>query len=350
MGRVTMVEVAALARVSPKTVSNVMRGHPHVRAEVRERVRLAAAELGYRPDVRGRSLKTGRTGAIALALPDVRLPYFGELAHAVFESAAEVGLHVLIRETGASREGEAAVLSSLEAGVVDGMLYYAASIDSEEVDALRGSLPLVHLGENPAVEAVDSVTIDNVGAAREVAAHLLALGRHRIAFLGHELVELTETSRLRIEGYRAALAGAGVPAPAELLVPRRQVEAAAAADALTAALDAGLEVDALMCRDDLAAIGALQVLHSRGLAVPQDVAVTGWDDIALAAFTAPPLTTVRADTGSLAATAVHLLRERIEGETGPGRHERTIPHRLVVRDSAPSVPVGPGDHLRAKTT
>lgn len=330
-----MVEVAALAGVSPKTVSNVMRAYKHVRPDVRERVQAAAAELGYRPDVRGRSLATGRTSKIALAVPDLRLPYFAELAHDVIAVASRLGLHVLVRETNASREGEQAALRSWESGIVDGMLYYAANLTADEILATRGDLPLVQLGENPVGGAFDQVTADDETAARQVAEHLIRAGRRRIAFLGHEADELTETSRQRLAGYRAALAAAGLAEDPALVIPREHVGADETVTALRTALESGIRPDAIMCRDDLAAIGALHALKAAGLSCPEDVAVTGWDDIALATVVDPPLTTIRVDREELVRLALELLAERIDGEDSAGRHAQ-VGHRLVIRASAPA--------------
>ena len=182
---------------------------------------------------------------------------------------------------------------------------------------------------------MDRVMIDNVQAAREVTEHLLRLGRRRIGFVGHEAHVLTETSRQRILGYQEALEGAGLRADPALLMPSESIRAADAVASVGRALDAGLEVDALVCRDDLAAIGTLRALAERGIRVPDDVAVTGWDDIRLSAVTFPSLTTVSPDLTALVERALALLFERIAGYDGAGRHE-IVPHRVVVRESAPA--------------
>jgi DNA-binding LacI/PurR family transcriptional regulator len=318
-----------------KTVSNVVRNRPHVSERMRERVQRAIDELGYRPNLVARRLATGRTGFIALAFADVGIPYFAELARTMTRAAEAYGYRVLLEETDATLEGERELLASSEAGQVDGMIIQPSVMSSAEIARHRSDLPIVLLGETIAPLTMDRVMIDNVQAAREVTEHLLRLGRRRIGFVGHEAHALTETSRQRILGYQEALEGSGLRADPGLLMPSESIRAADAVASVGRALDAGLEVDALVCRDDLAAIGTLRALAERGIRVPDDVAVTGWDDIRLSAVTFPSLTTVSPDLTALVERALALLFERIAGYDGAGRHE-IVPHRVVVRESAPA--------------
>jgi len=334
MGGVRLQDVAELAGVSMKTVSNVVRDYPHVSPRMRERVQRAIDELGYKPNMMGRRLATGKTGLIALAFADVGIPYFAELARVVSRSAERRGYRVLLEETDATLEGERALVASSEAGLVDGMLFQPSVMSSAEIARHRSDLPMVLLGETAAPLTMDRVMIDNVRAAEEVTSRLIATGRRRIGFVGHERAGLTETSRQRIAGYQQALETAGIAVDPGLLIPSAAISAVGAVDAVGAALDGGLKIDALVCRDDLAAIGALRALQERGTRVPEDVAVTGWDDISLSAVTFPSLTTVSPDLDTLADRALSLLIERMSGHDGMGRHE-IVPHRIVVRESAP---------------
>jgi DNA-binding LacI/PurR family transcriptional regulator len=302
---------------------------------MRSKVQLAIDELGYRPNVTARRLATGRTGMLALAVPDIALPYFAELAKTVIAAAAERGYRVLIEQTWGSLDEERALMQASEAGLVDGVLFQPSVMNAVELAQHRGDLPMVLLGEGPAPLTLDRVRIDNVAAASVVTQHLASLGRRRIAFLGHEAGSPSETSRQRLLGYQQGLERAGLPLDAALLIPAPAISAVQSADALGAALDAGLEVDAVFCREDLAALGALRALRKHGLRVPEDVAVAGWDDIALAAFTEPTLTTVRPDTAGLADRGLDMLEERIAGFDGLGRHE-LVEFSLVLRDSAPA--------------
>jgi len=333
---VRLQDVAALAGVSMKTVSNVVREYPHVSPKMRERVQRAIDELGYRPNMLGRRLATGRTGLIALAFADVTLPYFAELARRVSSLAEEQGYRVLIEETDGTLDGERAVISSSESGYVDGMIFQPSRMSSAELSQTRTDIPLVILGEGAAPLTVDRVMIDNVAAARQATAHLIGLGRSRIAFVGHEIAGLSRTSELRIMGYQSALEEAGLAVEPHLLIASKAISPVEAAVAVGAALDAGLEIDAIMCRDDLAAIGALRALQERNRKVPDDVAITGWDNTLMTAVTFPSITSIAPDMTALASRALTMLRERIEGLDIMGRHE-LVGFELMTRESAPAV-------------
>jgi len=338
MAGVRLQDVAEHAGVSMKTVSNVVHEHPHVSRAMRERVQKAIDELGYRPNALGRRLATGRTGLLALAFADVRLPYFSELANLVSRAAAQTspGYRLLLEETEGTLEGERAVLSASEAGLVDGMLFQPSQISSREIAERHGDLPMVLLGEGPAPLSMDRVMIDNVSAAAAATRHLVALGRRRIAFLGHEAQALSSTSRLRIVGYQEGLEQSGLSPDPSLLIASDEITPAASAVSLGAALDAGLEIDGIVCRDDLAAMGALRALQERGIRIPDDVAIVGWDNISFTATTFPSITSIAPDLDALARVALEMLGERIAGFDGLGRH-RLVDYELVVRESAPPV-------------
>ncbi|WIE53972.1 LacI family DNA-binding transcriptional regulator [Curtobacterium sp. MCBD17_003] len=335
MDRVTLQDVADRAGISIGTVSNVVRGYQHVSPRMRARVQAAIDELGYRPNGLARSLATGRSRMLGLAFPDLRRPYFAELAHVFARVAESHGYRLLLIETGGTAEGERAVLADREAGTIDALVMHPQMLSAGELDAMRRGMPVVFLGEDPQPTTSDQVAIDNVAAAEDAVAHLLGLGRRRIAFLGHEVGEASRTSTLRLEGYRRALAGAGLPDDPTLLVPRDVGDARGAEEALDAALDAGLRMDALLCRDDLAAIGALRSLRRHGIAVPDDVAVIGWDAIELGASTDPSLTSVAPDTHGLAERALDLVLRELDGAHQGGAHH-TVGHRILVRESAPA--------------
>jgi DNA-binding LacI/PurR family transcriptional regulator len=337
MARVRLQDVAEHAGVSMKTVSNVVHEHPNVSTAMRDRVQRAIDELGYRPNAIGRRLATGRTGLLALAFADVRLPYFSELANVMSRAAAETGsgYRLLLEETEDTLEGERAVLSASEAGLVDGMLFQPSRMSSREIAELHGDLPMVLLGEGPAPLSVDRVMIDNVAAATAATEHLIGLGRRRIAFVGHEQQGMSSTSRQRIMGYQEGLEQHALPVEHDLLIATAAITSHDAAIAVGAALDRGVRFDGLVCRDDLAAIGALRALHERDISIPDDVAVIGWDNIAFASTTFPSLSSVAPNTEELARVALDMLAERIDGFDGMGRH-KIVDFELVLRESAPA--------------
>jgi len=333
MANVRLQDVADLAGVSMKTVSNVVHAYPHVSAGVRARVEAAIAELGYQPNLSARRLVTGRTGMLSLAFSDVSIPYFAELARVVSNEATRRGYRLLLEQTDGELDREREIVSTREAGLVDGVIFQPSTMSANEISLHRKDVPLVLLGEQAAPVSVDHVMIDNFAAADQATTHLIALGRTRIGFVGHEREHLSETSLRRLEGFQHALAEAGITVDMGLLLSTAEISAASAAAAVADALDRGIVVDALVCRDDLAAIGALRAIQERGLRVPNDVAIVGWDNIAMTAFTHPTLSTVAADTAALAATALDLLEERIAGFAGLGRH-LVASHSLVVRESS----------------
>lgn len=337
MPRVRLQDVAEHAGVSTKTVSNVVNDYPHVTPEMRARVLVSIDALGYRPNATARRLATGRTGTLALAVSDVSIPYFAELARTVAREASARGYRLLLEQTGDSIEAERSMLLGRESGLVDGLIFQPSRLESAELARYTLHAPMVLIGENAAPDSVDTVMIDNVRAARRVTDHLLALGCRDIGFVGHEAAGISETSRQRMEGMHAALRDAGLPARPELEIPTAAIGAAEAEAAVGAALDAGMAVDGFFCRDDLSALGTLRALRVRGVSVPDEVAVVGWDDVSWAPFIHPTLTSVRPNAGRLAQMALDLLEERIAGEPGPGRH-LIVEHSLVVRESAPAPP------------
>lgn len=335
MAGIRLQDVADRAGVSMKTVSNVVHDFEHVSDKTRRKVQQAIEELGYRPNMMGRRLATGKTGLIALAFAAVSNPYFAELARAVSNVARRHGYRVLLEETEATLDGERAVVANSEAGLVDGVLFQPSVLSSTEIAQLRSELPMVILGEGAAPLTMDRVMIDNVAAARDVTLHLVGLGHRRIGFVGHERAGMSATSTQRMMGYQQALEASGITPDPNLLVASDSVSAAGAVAGVGAALDEGRHFDALVCRDDLAAIGALRALRERGLRIPEDVAVTGWDNIEMTAVTFPSITTVAPDLEALAERAMSLLIQRMSGYDGIGRHE-LVGYQLVVRESAPS--------------
>lgn len=272
---------------------------------------------------------------LALAFSDVSMPYFSELARLVSNEASRRGYRLLLEQTGGTLAGERAIVSTMEAGLVDGVIFQHSVMSSTEIAQHREEVPLVLLGEGHAPVSVDHVMVDNVAATATATRHLIALGRRQIGFAGHEEESPSATSRDRLMGYQQALEEAGIRVDMSLLLPSKSVSAHEAAFSIGRALDQGLRFDALVCRDDLAAIGALRALQERGIDVPGTVAVVGWDDISMASFTHPSLTTIAPDTEAIANIALDMLEERIGGYDGLGRH-RIAEFSLIVRESAPA--------------
>ncbi|MGC4811573.1 LacI family DNA-binding transcriptional regulator [Micromonospora sp. DT228] len=325
-------DVAERAGVSVKTVSNVVNGYVHVRPDTRARVEEAIAELNYRPNLSARHLRKGRTGVIALAVPELDIPYFAELARYVVTAAAAYGWTVLIDQTGGRREQERVVASGITDHLIDGLIFSPLALTAEDLASLDGT-PMVLLGERVEHGPADRVVIDNVAAAREITEHLITLGRRRIAAIGSQRTDEGASARLRLAGYRDALLAAGLDYDETLVAPAPAWHRADGAAAMRGLLTSGVRPDAVFCFNDTLALGALRALHEAGLRAPEDVAVVGFDDIEDGRFSIPTLSTVAPDKERIAQLAVELLANRLDGDRTAPTRELSAPYRLELRES-----------------
>lgn len=330
---VRLKDVALRAGVSVKTVSNVVNDYAHVTDETRGRVRQAIDELNYRPNLSARNLRKGRSGIVALALPQLDAPYFAEFARCVIEAAEEHDWTVLLDQTDGLAERERLVTAGIRSHLVDGVILSPLALTAEDLAEHRDETPLVLLGERVYHGPADHVAIDNVAAARTAVEHLVRLGRRRIAAVGDQPDATNGTARLRLEGYRQALAAAGLPDDEQLVVPTEVYDRADGARAMGRLLALEEVPDAVFCFTDLLAIGALRAAHEHGVDVPGQVAVVGVDDIQEGRFSVPTLTTVAPDKEQLARLAVDLLRSRMDGARDLPPRELQAGFRLVVRES-----------------
>lgn len=329
MGRATVKDVAARAGVSPKTVSNVMNGTFPVAAATRERVESAMAELDYVPNFSARGLRNGRTGMIALALPELNTAYSAELAHHFVHQARAQGWAIQIEETKGVPEPEHQLLLKARAHLVDGLILNPVSLETSAIQPGVVLPPVVVIGEVDQPIA-DHVWIDNVAAAAAMVTYLATQGRRRIAAVG---AMESESARLRVEGYRRGLAEAGLPYDPALELTTPSWGPSGAAETVAGLLHRVPDLDAVFCFTDALAMGALHVLHQEGRRVPGEVAVAGYDDVWESAYLSPALTTVGFDKGELARVAVDLLARRIADPTRPPE-TITLPYELIIRDSA----------------
>jgi DNA-binding LacI/PurR family transcriptional regulator len=289
--------------------------------------------MGYSPNLSARSLRSGRTGIIAVALPRLDEPYFAELAAAVIGVAAARGCTVLVDQTDGLLEREQRALAGIQPNLIDGLIFSPLALGAAQLGGPAVSTPLVLLGERVSGSSFDHVAIDNVAAARMATEHLLDLGRRELAGIGSMSSEVAQTARLRLAGFRAATAAAGLRVPDERVQEvsaYRRDEGARAMDRL---LDQPEPPDAVYCFNDLLALGALHALHRRGLRVPEDVAVIGTDDIVESSYSTPTLSTVAQDVSEIATLAVDVLLERIGVGSGEPPREVAASFSLKVRQS-----------------
>lgn len=322
----TIYQVAARAGVSIATVSRVLRGTAPVSAQTRTRVQEAVEALQFTPSRSARSLAEGRHAAGGIVFPDLRGPYFAEVVLGYEDVAAELGLSVLILSTHGREAAREMVLEL--ASRVDGMVVLGRTVGDDVLRDLAGrGMPLVLMARDP-LPGIDAVCSENVDSAYALTAHLARdHGYRSLAFLGDAATSADADERWR--GFRAALKATGVP------VPRKPVACPFDEDA---GREAALQVlrrrtpRALVCANDEIALGAIVAAEELGLRVPDDVAVTGWDDVMAARHARPGLTTVRQPMRALGAWAARRLHERVTGDRSEPRHE-VLPTQLVRRDS-----------------
>ncbi|MFI5912068.1 LacI family DNA-binding transcriptional regulator [Dactylosporangium sp. NPDC051541] len=335
MGRaVTLREVAQLAGVSSRTVSNVVNGYANVTERTRARVLKAVEELGYRPNLLARNLVQGRSGQIAVVVPYLDTPYFAELLQGVIRAARVRGYNVLVDQTDGDPDHERMLIKDGRSRLLfDGVIFSPLGLDQQALAERDPGLPLVILGERVSQGTFDHVGIDDVTASREATEHLIDIGRTRIAAIGDQPYPTGEAAQLRTRGFRLAHSLRGVPLHEDLIIPTPRFNRADGARAMTMLLERPEPPDAVFCYSDLVALGAIHVLVSRGLRVPEDVAVIGYDDIEDVAYANPPVSTISPDKEMIAATAVERLLLRIASPAPLPGQEFRAPHRLVVRES-----------------
>lgn len=327
-----LVDVAKEAGVSPKTVSNYLNGYPFMTEKTIEKVRRAVEKLHYVPNRSAQTLRTGRIGIIGLAVPNLRAPYFAGLAALIADAAEERGYTLLIDQTGGDLERERRAVQGVGPQALDGLIVSTQQLTADDVAEAQDTMPIVVLGEWAHPEGVPYVGVDNVAAARAATEHLLGLGRRRIAAIGPISETPSGTWGVRLTGYRQALEEAGIPEAPELLPRIRDFHFDQGASAMERLLELPAPPDAIFCFSDMLAIGALSVLHARGVRVPDDVAVMGWDDITEARYAWPPLTSVRADTEVVARSAVDYLLRQIDQQPIT-ETDHYVDFEIVVRQS-----------------
>jgi DNA-binding LacI/PurR family transcriptional regulator len=352
-GQPTIVSIAARAGVSIASVSRVLNGQA-ARRDTVERVQRAAEELGYVPNAVARSLKDGRTRQLTFAMPDIGNPVYVAMVRAIQAVTKAAGYRLLLHSTDAVAEDELAVLRSLGDRTSDGLIICPIRITDDHVRALTTAAgPVVVIGSLPAGVPVDSVRADSVAGAAIAVRHLHATGRRRIAFINGPPDTVPGHNRDR--GYRAALAERGLPYEAGLVVHTDfGIESGTAAAGRLLRAPAPLP-DAIFCANDQLALGAAHALLARGLRIPEDIAVVGMDDSALAQAGWPPLTSVDLGSSERGQRAAELLLDHLrrpDEEPVPAPRTTTAPPRLVVRASTtisppPPPPAPPPENTRS---
>jgi LacI family transcriptional regulator len=327
-GRVTIARVAGRAGVSKTTVSHVLSGNRPVAKVTQERVERAIRELGYRPDRLARSLRTKQSHTVALIIPDITNPYYPVLARGLEDGLASAGYRTFVCNTDALRDRELEFLGDLTARRVDGIALSCFRLGAEDLQsAFAVGTPVVSIGARIDHPFADTVTSDDERGAFDATMRLIRRGRRRVALIrGAE-----GTGQPRTEGYLRALREADLAPDRGLIRPGDWIRQGGAG-AMEALISLHRPPDAVFCENDLMAIGAMNVARARGLRIPDDVALVGFDDIDAAALVTPSLTTVLNPAYETGQVVARLLLDRMTGYEGEGRTE-ILSCRLIERDS-----------------
>ena len=353
MNRPTQSDVARLAGVSRATVSYVLNGQSEGRVPISEetyqRVKRAIEELGYEPDAHAQALRLGHTKAIGLIIPDMRNPHYWETADGAEQEARDAGYHLLMSSADLSPEYGKDIFKDLSGRRIDGLILMGPFFRSEEIRQtltrlLKRQLPIVKIGEHP---SVDSVVSNYDETTNEVMSLLFSLHHRRIGLIYgvfSSLVSLPTAGFLtegeggddRLLPYQNSLRTAGLPVDPDLIVNcGTTIE-----DGYQAALQLlklPARPSALVVINDLLAIGALRAASDLGLRVPADLSIVGFDDIPVANFVVPRLTTSSKNIAKVGREAVKLLLARIQ-DPGLPRQQIQVPARLIIRESTGPAP------------
>jgi DNA-binding LacI/PurR family transcriptional regulator len=326
---VSIKDIARLAGVSHSTVSRALQESSLVNARTAEKIRLIADQIGYRVSAVARGLATARTRTVGLVVTSIADPFVGDVAGGIEDAANTCGYSVLLANSHADPEREVAVVRSFEERRVDGVIVTASRVGALYVPMLsRMRVPVVLINNQHPAEFAHSVMIANLEASREATGHLVHLGHRRIAYLGDRFGRQSDTERFA--GYRQALDEADIPFQPALVVhgdgkPEGGIEA------MGRLLELSAPPTAVFCYNDMTALGALKRIRAQGLAVPRDISLVGFDDLYIARYTDPPLTTVRQPKWEMGRLAMEELIRLLQGSQS--EHVIRVPGELVIRES-----------------
>lgn len=328
--RVTIAHVASRAGVSPTTVSHVLSGKRVVRASTRDVVMEAIRELGYRPNHVARNLRTRQSHMIAVVVPDITNPFYAVVTRGLADGVDPAGYGTYVCNTDGQVERERKFFDDVMDRGVDGIVFASGETASAiSLSPAEHATPIVCIGDEAPHPEGDTVSPDDETGSREAAAFLAARDYQRIAMIQGPVRYGTQ----RTAGFRAAMSAAKRRVPAELMV-RGDWTRRGGYDAMTKLMSLSRPPDAVFCANDMMAIGALDVAHERGLRVPDDIAIIGFDDVDAATIVTPQLTTVRNPAYEAGRTAGDLLLSRMSGRYSGAGRTVVLPCPLVVRGTA----------------
>lgn len=326
----TIYDVAREAGVSYSTVSRALTGYEFVKPSTREKVLRAAEKLGYVPNQQARGLAGGRSNLIGVLVPALSNDYVGEILRGIDEELTKSDYNLILYTTHRHNGKEAAYVATILNGAAEGLLLVVPMISNSYLDALREQdFPYVLIDRSDGADQSSAVISTNWQGAYEATQYLIELGHRRIGFIAG-LPGLNSATE-RWEGYAAALSAHGIPMDSQLVAQGafREKIGYSAAESLLALPELPT---AIFASNDLSALGAISAIRQRGLRIPEDISVIGFDDIPQASLIYPRLTTIRQPLDQMGREAVTLLLEQIENPTLKKR-QVTLETQLIVRDS-----------------
>ena len=334
--RATLKDVAALAGVHPGTASRAINAATRdlVNEETARRVLAAADELGYRPNPIARGLKTSRSYTVGVLIPDLTNPLFPRIVRGIQDKLEESGYTPLIANTDNDPARERADIEAMRARQVDGLITATAHRhDDLEIDGAGGELPVVLVNRRHEQGTRPSVVADDRLGVRLAIEHLVALGHRRIAHLAGP--QDLSTGYLRLQGFREALADAGIEYDDELVLAADAFVEEEGERLCNELLDRGLEVTAIFAGNDLMALGCYDAFVARGIVCPDQISVVGFNDMPFAAWFDPPLTTVHLPQYEIGERAAELLLERLHNPAAEPTQMLLEPTLAVRGSTAP---------------
>jgi DNA-binding LacI/PurR family transcriptional regulator len=336
---VTIKDVARQVGVAHSTVSRALRGSPLISRATAARVQQAALDLGYQPSAAARSLKTNTTHVLGIVVSNIDDPFFGEILQGIEDVAQANGYSLFIATSQRDLQRQQTIVQALSEHRVDGVVICSTSFsDVQNKQFSDIGIPIVVVNNQAAEDYKYSIYHDDVDGSRQVTRHLIGLGHEKLAYLGNSLSGRTTLDRL--SGFRQEMELAGLPIPAEFIhqVPGGGPENALAA--LNHFLDLPDRPTALVCYNDMMAIGVLKGLQQAGFRIPGDFSVTGFDNIVFSGYTQPPLTTFDQPKRFIGMEAAHLILGLLKSPAGEEAISqpriRMLKGRLLVRKSTGS--------------
>jgi len=322
-------DIARVAGVSHSTVSRALRKSPLVNPKTTAEIQKIAEDLGYQPSAVARGLVTRKTYTIGVVVTTIADPFVSEVVIGIELAANDHGYSVILANSNADPAREKSVVHSFAERRVDGIVVTSSRVGVLYTPLLAQMMvPIVLINNQHPGEFVHSVMIDNVQGSREATAHLIGLGHRRIAYIGDQYGHQSDAERM--QGYREGLDCAGLPFVPELVVhgDSRPEEAIVAMDKLLALDD---PPTAVFCYNDMTALGVLRSMHIHGVRVPEDISIVGFDDLFIASYTQPQLTTVRQPMRKMGRMAMESLLKLMSGQTSA--ESVKVPAELIVRES-----------------